>query len=201
MPTPLLPRIRRLVAALLAWPAALRVWWVFRRHRVHGGRHALFRGRSPVITNRGHLTLGDHLDLDGRAGPVRLTVQPGASLAIGHGGFINGRTTIAAARSVRIGDDCLIGEGVSILDTDFHPVHADTPVAVAPVAIGRNVWLANHVTVLRGVTIGDHAVVGAGAVVTHDVPARAIAVGNPARVVGTVRCDDSFRRGSRPPTA
>ena len=201
MPTPLLPRICRLVAAPLAWPAVLRVWWVLRRHHVHGGRHALFRARSPVITNRGHLSLGDHLDLDGRAGPVRLTVQPGASLTIGRGGFINGGTTIAAARSVRIGDDCLIGEGVSIHDTDFHPVHADTPVAVAPVSIGRNVWLANHVTVLRGVTIGDHAVVGAGAVVTHDLPARAIAVGNPARVVGTVRCGDTFRRGAVPPAA
>ena len=198
MPSPLLRRIRRLVATPLAWPAALRVWWVLRRHHVHGGRHALFRGRSPAITNRGHLTLGDHLDL---AGPVRLTVQPGASLTIGRGGFINGGTAIAAARSVRIGDDCLLGEGVSILDTDFHPVHADTPVAVAPVVIGRNVWLANHVTVLRGVTIGDHAVVGAGAVVTHDLPARAIAAGNPARVVGTVRCDDSFRRGAVPPAA
>ena len=99
MPSPLLRRIRLLAAALLAWPAALRVWWVLRRHHVHGGRHAMFRGRAPVIANRGHLSLGDHLDIDGRAGPLRLTVQPGASLEIGHGGFINGRTTIAASGS------------------------------------------------------------------------------------------------------
>lgn len=185
---------RRLRHALTDWPADLRVWWILRRHHVGGGLGLRLRGHAPVITNRGSLSLGDHLDFNGRTFPVRLTVHPGASLTIGRGGFINNGTTISAARSIRIGDDCLIGEWVSVLDTDFHPIHADTPIRIAPVVIGRNVWLANRVTVLPGVTIGDHAVVGTGAVVTRDVPVRAIAVGNPARVVGTVRCEDSFRR-------
>jgi acetyltransferase-like isoleucine patch superfamily enzyme len=189
--------LRRL-ATPAHWSAALRVWWFGRRRGVQTGRGLLLHGSAPVVSGGGHLLLADNVAIDSRLFPVRLTVLSGATLAIGRGTFINRGAALAAARSVRLGDNCLVGEWVSILDTDFHPVHADTPTAVAPVVIGRNVWLGNRATVLRGVTIGDHAVVGAGAVVTHDVPARAIVVGNPARVVGTVRCDDSFRRGSVP---
>lgn len=181
-------------SAAPAWTTALRAWWFCRRHGLPPARGLRLVGHAPALDLRGRLVLGAHVQLDGRLFPVRLTTLPGAVLEIGRGCYLNRGTAIAAARSVRLGEDCLVGEWVSILDTDFHPVHGDQPVAVSPVEIGNNVWLGNRATILRGVHIGDHAVVGAGAVVTHDLPARAIAVGNPARLVGTVRCDDSFRR-------
>lgn len=181
-------------AAASTWAQTLRSWWFLRRHGLPATRGLRLVGRAPVVTLRGRLVLGAQVQIDSRLFPVRLTTLPGAVLEIGRGCYLNRGTALAAARSIRLGEDCLVGEWVSILDTDFHPVHADQPVAVGAVEIGRNVWLGNRATVLRGVRIGDHAVVGAGAVVTRDLPARAIAVGNPARVVGTVRGPDDFRR-------
>ncbi len=198
MPAPHTRTLLHLATAPFRWPAALRVWLFGRRPGVQIGRSLRLLGGQPVVSGGGHVLIADHVLIDNRLHPVRLTALAGATLAIGRGTFINRGAALAAAQSIRIGEDCLLGEWVSVLDTDFHPVHADTPIAIAPVAIGRNVWLGNRATVLRGVTIGDHAVVGAGAVVTRDVPARAIVAGNPARVVGTVRCDDTFRRASVP---
>ena len=89
---------------------------------------------------------------------------------------------------VVIGEDCLIAELVSIRDHDHRFADLDVPIRaqgadVAEVNIGRNVWIGSKATVLKGVTIGDDAIVGAGAVVTRDVPANAIVIGVPARVV------------------
>jgi len=68
-------------------------------------------------------------------------------------------------------------------------------VRTAPVTIGRNVWIGRGAVLLPGVTIGDHAVVAAGAIVTKDVPAAAVVAGNPARVVRDLGViDDDWRR-------
>ncbi len=75
---------------------------------------------------------------------------------------------------------------VQVLDTDFHTIVRDgSPQAsVAPVRIGDHVWIGTRAVVLKGVTIGDGAVIAAGAVVTADVPTGAVVAGVPARVVG-----------------
>jgi maltose O-acetyltransferase len=90
---------------------------------------------------------------------------------------------------VRIGDDVQIGPNVQLL-TAYHPVAAgprrDKWETAAPIVIGDNVWLGGGVIVLPGVTIGADTVVGAGAVVTRDLPPGVVAVGNPARVLRTV---------------
>jgi maltose O-acetyltransferase len=87
--------------------------------------------------------------------------------------------------TVRIGDDVQIGPNVQLL-TALHPVAAgprrDKWEAARPIGIGDNVWLGGGVIVLPGVTIGANTVVGAGAVVTRDLPPDVVAVGNPARV-------------------
>lgn len=77
-----------------------------------------------------------------------------------------------------------------IMDYDGHPIYqTDTPVSdpyggmKAPIEIGENVWIGYHCQILKGVKIGNGAIVGSGSVVTHDVPANSIVVGNPARVV------------------
>ncbi len=110
----------------------------------------------------------------------------------------------AAVRGlVRIGDGVRIGSRTSVLGFDHAFDRTDLPVfrqglTSRGVRIGDDVWIGAHVVVLDGVTVGDHAVIGAGAVVTRDVPAYAVAVGNPARVVRDrrtgVRPDPAPRR-------
>ena len=105
----------------------------------------------------------------------------GAVIEIGAGTFVNHRTELVAHERVRIGRDCLLAWDVLVLDSDSHAVDGGT--VTAPVTVGDRVWIGCRATVLKGVTIGDGAVVAAGAVVVHDVPARALVAGNPARVV------------------
>jgi acetyltransferase-like isoleucine patch superfamily enzyme len=105
----------------------------------------------------------------------------GAVLSIGDGTFVNHRTELVAHERVTIGRDCLLAWDVLVLDCDSHRV--DGGPRSAPVTIGDRVWIGCRATVLKGVTVGDGAVVAAGAVVVHDVPPRALVAGNPARVV------------------
>ena len=100
--------------------------------------------------------------------------------------FINMNCTFLDSNIITIGHCALIGSGCSLICTN----HAIDPVERLkgvfndkPITIGENVWLGANVTVLPGVTIGDRAVIGAGSVVTRDIPADTIAVGNPCRVV------------------
>lgn len=85
-----------------------------------------------------------------------------------------------------IGEHCTLSWDVQLLDTDFHALivdGAERP-SVAPLRLGDRVWIGTRAVVLKGVTIGDGAVVAAGAVVTSDVPAGAVVGGVPARVIG-----------------
>ena len=88
---------------------------------------------------------------------------------------------------MRIGDDCLIGHNVVLatLDHDKRPDRRGD-MHPAPSTIGRNVWIGANSMVLRGVTVGDDAIVAGGSIVTKDVPAGAIVRGAPAQVVGRV---------------
>ncbi len=92
---------------------------------------------------------------------------------------------ISASDEIVIGDGTMLANGAYITDSDWHTIYDRTrrDERVTPVHIGRNVWLGDHATVLKGVTIGDNSVVAARAVVTRDVPANVVVAGNPARVV------------------
>lgn len=123
--------------------------------------------------------------------PVILrTLQPGARIEVGCNVGLSG-TTVCAAKLVVIGDDCLVGADVLICDTDFHPVapadrrRNDRPdeIGTAPVYIGNNVFIGARSMILKGVCIGENSVIGAGSVVTQDIPKNVIAAGNPAQVV------------------
>jgi maltose O-acetyltransferase len=115
-----------------------------------------------------------------------LFVDYGENVHIGPRTFANYNLTALDVAPITIGADCQIGPGVQLL-TPTHPVNPqprrDKLEAALPIVIGDNVWLGGGVIVCPGVTIGDNTVVGAGTVVTRDLPANVVAVGNPARVV------------------
>lgn len=110
----------------------------------------------------------------------------GENIHIGENFFANFNLTVLDEAEVRIGDNAFIGPNVSIY-TACHPLDAaernkQTEWAL-PVTIGNNVWLGGNVTIVPGVTIGDNCVIGAGSVVTRDIPSNTVAAGNPARVI------------------
>jgi acetyltransferase-like isoleucine patch superfamily enzyme len=118
---------------------------------------------------------------------VRVVVD-GGELRIGHATNVNGLTKILVAESVRIGAECTLSWDVQILDNDFHAITVDgrTRPATAPVIIGDRVWIGTRAVILKGVEIGNGAVVAAGSMVSRDVPPGTIVAGMPARVVGKV---------------
>jgi acetyltransferase-like isoleucine patch superfamily enzyme len=89
---------------------------------------------------------------------------------------------IAAVKEISIGDNTIIGIQTVIYDTDWHGIDG-AKVKVEPVSIGKNVWIGARAIILKGVKIGDNAVVAAGSVVTHDVEANTLVAGNPAGFV------------------
>lgn len=113
----------------------------------------------------------------------------GCNIHIGENFFANFNLTILDEAEVRIGDNCFIGPNVSIF-TACHPLDAasrDTGVEWAePVTIGDSVWIGGNATILPGVTIGNNVVIGAGSVVTRNIPSGVVVGGNPARIIKKV---------------
>ena len=110
----------------------------------------------------------------------------GYNIHIGENFLANFDCVFLDAAPITIGDNCLIGPKTCLYAVG-HPLDVETRVAginiAKPIVIGNNVWIGGGTTVVPGVTIGDNAVIGAGSVVTKDIPANALAVGNPARVI------------------
>ena len=137
---------------------------------------------------QGHLHLGDNAELqvDGAFdvfSGCQISVNTGARLRLGSG-YINNGTRLACFSEITIGDDCAISENVVIRDSDNHAVEDGKPMS-APIDIGNHVWVGIGAIILKGVTIGDGAVVAAGAVVTRDVPPNSLVAGVPAVVKRT----------------
>lgn len=118
-----------------------------------------------------------------------IIAKNGGKIEIGNNVGISG-STIYARESIVIGDNTIIGVNCKIVDNDFHPTDAQTRledycsnVAHQPIVIGKNVFVGMNSIILKGVTIGDNAVIGAGSVVHEDVPANCTVAGNPARII------------------
>lgn len=112
---------------------------------------------------------------------------PESTVSIGQKTILNNNVSIVANIKIQIGDRCLIGNLVMIFDSDFHHLdparRLEEPPPSKPVIIGNNVWIGSSAIILKGVHIGDNSVVGAGAVVTRDVPANVVVAGNPAKII------------------
>ena len=123
-----------------------------------------------------------------------LFVDYGENISIGDRVFVNYNLTALDVAKITIGDDCQIGPNVQLL-TPTHPIdptpRRDKLEAAQPITLGENVWLGGGVIVCPGVTIGDNSVIGAGSVVTKDVPANVVVVGNPARVIREIGDQDA----------
>ncbi|WP_413353947.1 sugar O-acetyltransferase [Microbacterium sp. 1P06AB] len=137
-------------------------------------------------------------DLVGTLGPdveikPPLFVDYGENIHVGARTFINYNLTALDVAPIVIGEDCQLGPNVQLL-TPTHPIapqpRRDKLEAAKPITLGDNVWLGGGVIVCPGVTIGDNSVIGAGSVVTRDIPANVVAVGNPARVIREIGDDD-----------
>jgi acetyltransferase-like isoleucine patch superfamily enzyme len=131
--------------------------------------------------------------------------REGGSVRIGERTFI-GASTFVCAEHIEVGDDVLISWGCTIVDHNSHALawkdrsrdvenwyegRKDwTPVERGAVRIGNRAWIGFNAIVLKGVTIGEGAIIGAGSVVTRDVPAFSIAAGNPARVIRELAPDE-----------
>lgn len=161
---------------------------------------------------RRKLWLGARLELDGLAfiGPgVVLQVGKDARLELGRWSWIGHGTkirahegvvsigaktvmgqecTISSFQHVKIGRECVIADRVMFIDFDHGVVEVERPIRLQgiykrDVDVGNNVWIGYGACILRGVTIGDNAIIGTNAVVTKDVPANAVVAGLPARVI------------------
>jgi acetyltransferase-like isoleucine patch superfamily enzyme len=136
------------------------------------------------LTGGGQIEFGQGVSLVGNIVPIEIFSHEGARISIGDHTFINYGSSISAHKQVKIGHHCLLGHYTLIFDDHEHGVdHRDVVPPSAPVTIGDHVWIGSMVIILPGVSIGHHAAVGAGSVVTKDIPANCLAVGNPARVV------------------
>jgi acetyltransferase-like isoleucine patch superfamily enzyme len=127
----------------------------------------------------------------GKTGKSFLIEQPfycdyGYNIEIGENFYANVNCTILDGAKVRFGDNVFIAPGCGFY-TAGHPLDADQRNKgleyAYPITIGNNVWIGAQCSILPGVTIGDNTVIGAGSVVTKDIPANVVAVGNPCRVI------------------
>lgn len=152
--------------------------------------------------SRANVRLGKYVVIDGT-----LECYEKGMLSIGDYSFI-GRSRIFAAHNICIGKGALISDNVIILDSDLHSSSASKrfEVAVAwsmgrfpnvyegipgkPVVIADHVWIGANSVILKGITIGEGAIVGAGSVVTKDVPPYTIVAGNPAKIIREIPLDE-----------
>lgn len=123
--------------------------------------------------------------------PVVLKVFPGARMEIGDNVGISG-STLCASTKIQVGNDVLIGTGCLIADTDAHPINPDkrsdgTAALKAPVVIEDSVFIGARCIILKGVHIGKGSVIGAGSVIAKNIAEYAVAVGNPATIIGDSR--------------
>jgi acetyltransferase-like isoleucine patch superfamily enzyme len=135
------------------------------------------------VTDGGRLMIGPGAFI---ACHCEIVVQGGV-IAIGPRSFIGRGSTITAKESVRLGSDVLVAEYVTIRDQqhriDSLEAVANAGYVTAPIVIGDDVWIGAKASVFLGSSIGDHAVIGAHSMVKGDVPAAAVAIGTPARVL------------------
>jgi len=153
---------------------------------VHILGHCNF-GSVSIPRNFKSITVYKGCGLDDRV--TLLSVNEGdasGKISIGERTYINRNTIIDASSLIQIGSDCAIGPNCYITDHDhgfdFKTPPLQLPLISKPTIIGKNVWIGTNSVILKGVKVGDGAVIGAGSIVTKDVPAASVVLGVSAKV-------------------
>jgi acetyltransferase-like isoleucine patch superfamily enzyme len=164
------------------------------------GEGASFINPRYFNVNGPRIRIGERLHcMATRERPIQLTVYPDreqtSRLSIGSYCILLPGVRIAAATAIEVGDNCMFATNSYVTDADWHDLYDRTaaPGATRPVVLGNNVWIGDSAIVCKGVRIGDNSIVGAGAVVTRDVPANTIVAGNPARPVKQLDATRAFK--------
>jgi acetyltransferase-like isoleucine patch superfamily enzyme len=178
------------------WYEKLAEYWHarFAEHFVYPQFDALgveprFVGARYLDLRGGNMRAGDHFHVYAtRELPVSLAVDPfeGGSGSIRFGSYciLAPGVRMRSAIGVIVGDNCMFAESVFVTDADWHDhYHRIYPGKTAHVVLEDNVWVGDRATICKGVRIGENSIIGAGAVVTRDIPKNVIAVGNPARPI------------------
>ena len=176
---------------------SIRLYTVLHCHRfAHWGKGSHIAWKALRLRGLQYISVGDKTFIDSDAQLTAWDSHNGnrytPKIVIGNNCAIRNNAHITAITNITIGDNLLTGTNVLITDNSHGQStreHMSLPFvqrplfSKGPVIIGNNVWLGNNVCVMPGVTIGDGAIIGANSVVTHDIPAYAVAAGIPARVI------------------
>jgi acetyltransferase-like isoleucine patch superfamily enzyme len=170
-----------------------RARWLFRRCTT--GRRVHASGYVRVVAE-GTIRLGERVNFLAGVIPSEIVAHPGAQIVVGAGTWISASASIEAFHSIRIGRGCMLAPFSRVCDREAHNT--------APIVIGDDVWVAHGAIIEPGVSIGDRSVISAGSVVTRNVPADMLAMGNPARYMSvnlapenTARIGDASVRPAR----
>lgn len=187
VPAPSLAQIKRYVKGLWAT-------WKWRREGLNCSGRVVVVGLMPKFWSRGQVIFGDRINFRSIDYRIALTIRPHAKLSIGDKCSINEGVEIDVWESVEIGPYCRIGTDCRIADTSYHETDEGAGPVIEGITIGRNVWIASNVQIMPGVTIGDHSVVGSGAIVTKSFPDRSLIAGSPARKLRDINASDGYIR-------
>lgn len=173
-------------------------YYVIRKHCTFGANTKFGMRARCICEEENSIQIGDHCEINGS-----LITQDKGRIVIGDHVTIRYETKIGAVNSITIGNNVIISNHVIIYDNNNHPTDVKSRRAICqdfsnqelwkwkhsvnqPVVIKDDVWIGQGAVILKGVTIGEGSIVGMNAVVTKDVPAYSVAVGNPARIVKQV---------------
>ena len=170
--------------------------------RVEGGKliaNASVTFSVPVrVDGKGSVIIGNFSSLGFKLAPkfgsgeiLLQAREPGSVITIGEKSAFSNNVSIVARDRIEMGDYCLVGDRVTIMDADFHIVDPDLrlkergPGETAPILIGSNCWIGTDAFILKGVEIGDGSVIAPKSVVTKSFPDRSFIAGNPAQLIRT----------------
>ncbi len=172
--------------------------WVFKAKGIEIGKNFYVVGKVPIIA-KGKISIGSNFTMTSGYGINAVSndcqgafhVVENAVLTIGDNVGMNS-TRVRVNECVTIGNHVKFGANVLVIDTDSHPIdylirrNSSDGTKSAPILIEDDVWIGAHSIVLKGVTIGARSVIGAGSVVTKNIPADCIAGGNPCKIIRSI---------------